>query len=63
MMFIENIFPPIPSEMIMPLAGSLATKGELNAAGVFVAGTLGALMGTRVIYFIGLGISERRARQ
>lgn len=63
MMFIENIFPPIPSEIIMPFAGSLAAKGELSLAGVFISGTVGALLGAVSIYFMGLKISESRARQ
>ncbi|MGF9567690.1 hypothetical protein AAIH70_29785 [Neorhizobium sp. BT27B] len=30
LMFVENVFPPIPSELIMPLAGYLATQGDMN---------------------------------
>jgi membrane protein DedA with SNARE-associated domain len=45
LMFLENIFPPIPSELIMPLAGFAAARGDLNMAGVIAAGTIGSLLG------------------
>ncbi|WP_051904253.1 DedA family protein [Neorhizobium vignae] len=46
LMFQENVFPPIPSELIMPLAGYLATRGEMNIVVVIAAGTAGSLLGT-----------------
>ena len=45
LMALENIFPPLPSEMIMPLAGFAAARGELNVVGVLAAGTLGSVVG------------------
>ena len=39
LMFLENVFPPIPSELIMPLAGYTAAKGEANIVLVILAGT------------------------
>lgn len=50
LMVAENIFPPIPSELIMPFAGYVAANGELNPIGVLVAGTLGSLLGTSAWY-------------
>ena len=50
LMVAENIFPPIPSELIMPFAGYVAARGELNAVGVLVAGMLGSLAGTSAWY-------------
>jgi membrane protein DedA with SNARE-associated domain len=50
LMVAENIFPPIPSELIMPFAGYVAANGELNAIGVLTAGTLGSLVGTSAWY-------------
>jgi len=44
-MFAENLFPPIPSELIMPLAGYLSATGELRLLAVLVAGTIGAVAG------------------
>ena len=46
MMVAENIFPPIPSELIMPFAGFAAANGDLNVIGVLIAGVLGSLLGT-----------------
>ena len=70
LMFAENVFPPIPSEVIMPLAGFTAAKGELNVIGVIAAGTLGTLAGALVWYYIGRrlgldwikGIARRHGR-
>jgi membrane protein DedA with SNARE-associated domain len=39
LMLAENVFPPIPSELIMPLAGYVAARGELAFAGVVLAGS------------------------
>lgn len=50
---IENIFPPIPSEAILPFAGYRAEVGELNLLGVWVAATVGSLVGALVLYAIG----------
>lgn len=61
-MFIENIFPPIPSEVIMPFAGSLVAKGELSFTGVMIAGTVGAVGGAVAIYYIGVWIEESKIR-
>jgi membrane protein DedA with SNARE-associated domain len=59
-MFIENISPPIPFEVIMPFAGSLVAKGELNFTAVLISGTIGAVVGAIVIYYIGVWIEESR---
>ena len=50
LMVAENIFPPIPSELIMPFAGYVAANGDLNVVGVLIAGTLGSLAGTSAWY-------------
>jgi membrane protein DedA with SNARE-associated domain len=49
-MFLETVFPPIPSEVVMPFAGFLAARGSFNIIGVVVAGTLGAAAGATVLY-------------
>lgn len=51
LMALENIFPPIPSEMIMPFAGFVAARGELNVVGVLVAGTAGSVAGALPWYY------------
>ena len=45
LMLAENLFPPIPSELIMPLAGFAAARGQLSLVGVVVAGVAGTLAG------------------
>ena len=63
LMFLENVFPPIPSELIMPLAGFVAAQGRLNLVLVLVAGSVGSLAGALFWYWIGLKVgSERLAR-
>lgn len=58
LMFLENLFPPIPSELIMPLAGFTAGRGELSFVGVVVAGAVGSLAGQLPLYYIGRFFGE-----
>lgn len=51
-MAVEHIFPPIPSELVLPLAGFEVARGNLNLFGALVAATLGSLVGASVLYFI-----------
>lgn len=60
LMFIENVFPPIPSELIMPLAGFLAAQGKMSFAGIVVAGTIGSVFGALPLYWIGLKLGKAR---
>jgi membrane protein DedA with SNARE-associated domain len=53
LMALENIFPPVPSEMIMPLAGFIAARGNLNVVGVLIAGTAGSILGALPWYYAG----------
>ena len=50
LMFLETVFPPIPSEVIMSVAGIAAAKGEMSLWGVIAAGTTGAMLGNIVWY-------------
>ncbi|MCA9110016.1 MAG: DedA family protein [Planctomycetaceae bacterium] len=45
LMMLENIFPPIPSEVVMPAAGASAQSGNMSLVGVIVAGTIGSIVG------------------
>ncbi|WP_299816859.1 DedA family protein [uncultured Jannaschia sp.] len=63
LMLFENVFPPIPSEVVMPLAGFLAATGELSFLGVLVAGTVGSVAGATFWYWIGLKLGEDRLRR
>lgn len=60
LMFLENVFPPIPSEVIMPLAGYLSTQGGMSFAGAIAAGTAGSLAGALVWYWVGRRVTEDR---
>ncbi len=61
--FIETIFPPIPSELFMPMAGYVAARGDMTLPGVIAAGTLGSLAGAWFWYALGRAIGPDRARQ
>lgn len=61
-MVLENVFPPIPSELIIPLSGFVSTQGRLSIAGVIIAGTLGSVIGAIVLYYVGKGIGAKRLR-
>ncbi len=58
LMFAENVFPPIPSELIMPLAGFTAGRGDLSFVGVVLAGALGSLLGQLPLYYLGRWVGE-----
>ena len=59
-MFAENVFPPIPSELIMSAAGFAASKGDLNILLVIVAGTFGSVLGALPLYYLGSLFNEER---
>lgn len=62
LMLLENIFPPIPSEAIMPLAGFAAARGDLNFVGVILAGTLGSIVGAVPWYLAGRWYGRKRLK-
>ena len=61
-MLAENVFPPIPSEFIMPLAGFAVSQGQLSFAGVVAAGVLGSVGGAILFYYWGMKIGEERIK-
>ncbi|KHK93734.1 DedA family protein [Novosphingobium malaysiense] len=63
LMFLENVFPPIPSELIMPLAGFDAERGDLNIVLVILSGSAGSLAGATLWYFVGRFVGEDRLRR
>lgn len=56
----ENVFPPIPSELIMPAAGFAAAMGKMNLVLVIIAGTLGSVLGALPLYYLGTIFDEKR---
>ncbi len=61
-MFLENVFPPIPSEIVLPLAGSLTLDGTFNLIGVTLVGAFGSVLGAYFFYGLGKWFDERRVR-
>ncbi len=62
LMFVENVFPPIPSEFIMPLAGFMVTQGKFSLVGIIIAGTLGSVIGALPLYYLGSRLGEERLK-
>lgn len=62
LMFLENLFPPIPSELIMPFAGFTASQGKLNLLYVFIAGLIGSVLGALIWYYPGKLLNEERLK-
>ena len=62
LMFLETIFPPIPSEVIMPIAGMAAAKGKLGFIGVVASGTAGAMLGNTVWYLAARALGVHRLK-
>jgi len=60
LMLAENIFPPIPSEAIMPVAGFAAAQGKMDPLAVFLAGTAGALLGNAAWYEAARAVGQQR---
>jgi membrane protein DedA with SNARE-associated domain len=58
---LETVFPPIPSEVVLPLAGFLAQQGRMNVLLVMLAATIGGLLGAYILYYIGHRLGEERA--
>lgn len=62
LMLLESIFPPIPSELIIPFAGFSAAEGHLNLPGVIVAATVGSLVGAAPWYIVARLFGLERVR-
>ncbi len=62
-MFLENLVPPIPSELIMPLGGFYVYQGQLDFLPVILAGLLGTVIGALPWYGIGRLVNEERLEQ
>ncbi len=60
LMFLETVFPPIPSEVIMPVAGLAAARGKMDIFGVIASGTAGAMLGNYFWYLVARVIGIER---
>ena len=59
-MFLENLIPPIPSEIIMPLGGFFVYKGDLNFYILIISGLIGTVIGALPWYFLGKLLNEKK---
>ncbi|MBL6277532.1 DedA family protein [Micromonospora fiedleri] len=60
---LESIIPPIPSEIVLALAGYLAGEGRFNVVVVTVAATVGSVLGALVLYWLGAAVGEDRLKR
>ena len=60
---IENIFPPIPSEVILLFGGFMTTFTKLSVVGVILVATLGSLLGAIILYYIGKILNKERLKR
>ena len=63
LIFIENIFPPIPSEVVLLFGGFMTTYSKLNLVGMIIFSTLGSTVGAIVLYFIGKILNKERLKR
>jgi membrane protein DedA with SNARE-associated domain len=59
---LENVFPPIPSEAVLPLAGFVAGRGDAHLLGMILAATAGSVVGSWILYGIAAAIGPTRLR-
>ena len=59
---LENLFPPIPSEVILPLAGFAASRGDMSIGGAILWTTIGSLVGALALYGLGAKLGRHRTR-
>lgn len=63
LMFLENLFPPIPSEVVMPLSGYTAARAGHSIVGVIIAGTAGSVLGAIFWYWVARRLGEERLKR
>ena len=60
---LENLIPPIPSEIVLAMAGYLASEGRVNVVLVWVAATAGSVIGALALYWLGYALGEDRLKR
>lgn len=63
LMLLENVFPPIPSELVMPFAGYAAQQGDMDIVLVIVSGSIGSLLGALFWFYVGRWLGLERLRR
>ncbi|WP_326555278.1 DedA family protein [Micromonospora sp. NBC_01813] len=60
---LESVVPPIPSEVVLAMAGYLASQDRVNLVGVWTGATVGSLAGALLLYWLGAAVGEQRLRR
>jgi membrane protein DedA with SNARE-associated domain len=60
---LENLVPPIPSEIVLSMAGYLASEGRVNVVLVWIAATAGSVIGALALYWLGYALGEDRLKR
>ena len=63
LVIVENLFPPIPSEIVLPFAGFVAQRGDASVVVMILAATIGSVVGALILYYISSAIGPDRLRQ
>ena len=63
LMFLETVFPPVPSEVIMTVAGVSAARGNLTFTGVVASGTAGAMLGNYLWFLLAIKFGKERLQR
>jgi membrane protein DedA with SNARE-associated domain len=63
LMFLETVFPPVPSEVIMTVAGVSAARGNVHFGGVVAAGTAGAMLGNYLWFVLAIKFGKKRLQR
>lgn len=62
LVILENLFPPIPSEIVLPFAGFVAQRGDASVWGMLLAATIGSVVGAWILYGVSALIGPERLR-
>lgn len=63
LIMIENVFPPIPSEVILLFGGFMTTYTKLSIIGMIISSTLGSIFGAIILYYIGMIFNKERLKK
>ena len=63
LMFVETVFPPVPSEVIMTVAGVSAARGNVHFGGVVASGTVGAMLGNYLWFLLAIKFGKNRLQR